>query len=67
MHVTPSEIHGVDDAAEILAARFETLVWHGCEPEHALAIAGAPDVELLDALDLVARDCPARLILPILA
>lgn len=67
MRVTPPEMHGVGEAAEILAARFETLVWHGCAPEHARTIAGALDVELLDALDLVARDCPAHLILPILA
>ena len=54
-------------AEEILRARFETLVWHGCPPGNALVIASHMEVELLDAIGLIVRDCPAHLVLPILA
>ena len=47
-------------------ARFESLTWHGCPPGNALVIASHLDVELLDAITLLQRGCPAHLITPIL-
>lgn len=54
------------EAEELLRARFETLVWHGCPAETALVLASHVGVELLDALALMERGCPAELVLPIL-
>jgi hypothetical protein len=60
------ELLEATQAEELLRARFETLVWHGCPPGNALVIASHMEVELLDAVTLVAQGCPAHLVLPIL-
>jgi hypothetical protein len=60
------ELLEATQAEELLRARFETLVWHGCPPGNALVIASHMEVELLDAVTLLARGCPAHLVLPIL-
>ena len=54
------------EAEELLRARFESLTWHGCPPGNALVIASQLDVELLDAISLLQRGCPAHLVTPIL-
>ena len=60
------EILEVAEAEELLRARFETLTWHGCPPGNALVIASHLEIELLDAICLLQRDCPAHLVIPIL-
>jgi hypothetical protein len=55
------------EAEELLRARFESLAWHGCPPGNALVIASHLDIELLDAIALLQRGCPAHLVLPILS
>lgn len=60
------ELLEATQAEELLRARFETLVWHGCAPGNALVIASHMEVELLDAVSLLGRGCPAHLVLPIL-
>jgi len=54
------------EVEELLRARFESLTWHGCPPSSALVIASHLDVELLDAIILLQRGCPAQLVMPIL-
>jgi hypothetical protein len=54
------------EAEELLRARFESLTWHGCPPGNALVIASHLDVEVLDAITLLRRGCPAHLVTPIL-
>lgn len=54
------------EAEELLRARFESLTWHGCPPGNALVIASHLDVELLDAISLLQRGCPAHLVTSIL-
>jgi ketol-acid reductoisomerase len=60
------ELLEATQAEELLRARFETLVWHGCPPGNALVIASHMEVELLDAVTLLMEGCPAHLVLPIL-
>jgi len=60
------EVLGATEAEELLRARFESLVWHGCPPGNALVIASHLDIELLDAISLLQRECPAHLVIPIL-
>ena len=52
------------EAEELLRARFESLTWHGCPPGNALVIASHLDIELLDAIVLLQRGCPAHLVHP---
>jgi hypothetical protein len=54
------------EAEELLRARFESLTWHGCPPDSALVIASHLHVEVLDAITLLQRGCPANLVTPIL-
>lgn len=66
MTASQFELLEATQAEELLRARFETLVWHGCPPGNALVIASHMEVELLDALHLLGRGCPPHLVLPIL-
>ena len=50
----------LDEAAEILAWRYETLLQAGYPDREALLLATTDDVDLHLACDLVARGCPAR-------
>lgn len=61
------EVLEASEAEELLRARFESLIWHGCPPCDALVIASHTHIELLDAITLLGRSCPSRLLLPILA
>jgi hypothetical protein len=61
------ELLEANQAEEVLRARFESLVWHGCPPGNALVIASHMELELLDAILLLQRGCPAHLVVPILA
>ncbi len=56
----------VIEAEELLRARFESLTWHGCPPGTALVIASHLEIDLLDAIMLIQRGCPAHLVAPIL-
>jgi len=56
----------VIEAEELLRARFESLTWHGCPPGTALVIASHLKIDLLDAITLIQRGCPAHLVTPIL-
>jgi hypothetical protein len=60
------EMLEASEAEELLRARFESLTWHGCPPGNALVIASHLEVELLDAIVLLQRGCPAHLILPLI-
>jgi hypothetical protein len=60
------EMLEASEVEELLRARFESLAWHGCPPGNALVIASHLDVELLDAIMLLQRGCPAHLVVPIL-
>lgn len=62
-HVEP--LHQTE-AAELLEARFASLTWHGCPPSSAFLIACRLEVDLLDAITLLQRGCPAELVAPIL-
>jgi hypothetical protein len=50
---------GLDETAEILAWRYETLLQAGYADREALLLATADEVDLHLACDLVARGCPA--------
>ncbi len=60
------ELLEASQAEEVLRARFESLIWHGCPPGDALVIASHMELELLDAVLLLERGCPSHLVVPIL-
>ena len=66
MTASQFELLEATEAEELLRTRFESLVRHGCPPGNALVIASHMEVELRDAVGLVAKGCPAYLVLPIL-
>ena len=51
---------------EMLRARFEVLAEWGIPLSDARAIAQSATVEIVEALDLLRRGCPADLVIPIL-
>ena len=51
---------------EMLRARFEALAEWGIPLIDARAIAQTATVDIVDALDLLRRGCPADLVIPIL-
>jgi hypothetical protein len=53
-------------ADELLRARFEVLAEWGIALADARAIAHSVDVDVIEALELLRRGCPADLVLPIL-
>jgi hypothetical protein len=61
------ELLEAGEAEELLRARFESLAWHGCPPGNALVIASHLEIELLDAIVLLQRGCPAYLVMRILS
>jgi hypothetical protein len=61
------ELIGASAAEELLRARFEALAEWGCPLGDALLIATHVEVDIVDALALLRRGCPADLVLPILA
>lgn len=61
------ELIGATAAEELLRARFEALAEWGCPLGDALLIATHVEIDIVDALALLRRGCPADLVLPILA
>ena len=53
-------------ADELLRARFEALAEWGIPLADAHAIAHSVDVDVVEAVGLLRRGCPAALVLPIL-
>ena len=51
----------VDEAAEVLAWRFDALCRSGYELDAAAVLAANVEVDLHDAIELVARGCPPDL------
>jgi hypothetical protein len=60
------ELIGPTAAEELLRARFEALAEWGCPVDDALVIASHVEVDIIDALGLLRRDCPPRLVLRLL-
>ena len=61
------ELLGPTAAEELLRARFEALAEWGCPIDDALVIASHVEVDIVDAIDLMRRDCPPKLVLRLLA
>ena len=51
----------VDEAAEVLAWRFDSLCRTGYDLDAAAVLAANVEVDLHDAVDLVMRGCPPEL------
>lgn len=60
------ELLGPTAAEELLRARFEALAEWGCPVDHALVIASHVEVDIVDAIGLLRRDCPPNLVLRLL-
>jgi hypothetical protein len=60
------ELIGATAAEQLLRARFEALAEWGCPRAEALSIATHVEVDIVDAVALLRRGCPADLVLPIL-
>ena len=60
------ELIGATAAEQLLRARFEALAEWGCPLGEALLIATHVEVDIVDAVALLRRGCPAELVLPIL-
>ncbi len=60
------EMLDATEAEDLLRARFERLVWHGCPPDSAVVIASHPEIDLLEATILLRRGCPPELVIPLL-
>jgi hypothetical protein len=60
------ELIGPTAAEQLLRARFEALAEWGCPLGEALLIATHVEVDIVDAVALLRRGCPAELVLPIL-
>jgi hypothetical protein len=63
---TNTETQRLDETAEILEWRYETLLAAGYSEQEALLLATGDDVDLHLACDLVARGCPPRTAVQIL-
>jgi hypothetical protein len=61
--MTAAQFEGlrVDEAAEVLAWRFDALCMTGYDLDAAAVIAANVEVDLHDAVDLVMRGCPPEL------
>ena len=66
MTATQFELIGPTAAEELLRARFEALAEWGCPIDDALVIASHVEVDIVDAIGLLRRDCPAGLVLRLL-
>jgi hypothetical protein len=56
----------VDEAADVLAWRFDTLCRNGFDIESAAILASQVEIDLHDALSLVDRGCPPAIAVRIL-
>ena len=61
--MTAAQFEGlhVDEAAEVLAWRFDALCRTGYDLDAAAVLAANVEVDLHDAVDLVRRGCPPAL------
>lgn len=57
---TNTDTRRLDETAEILGWRYETLMRVGYPEKEALVLATRDDVDLHLACDLVERGCPSR-------
>ena len=66
--MTAAQFEGlqVDEAAEVLAWRFDALCRTGYDLDAAAVLAANVEVDLHDAVDLVRRGCPPHLATKIL-
>jgi hypothetical protein len=55
-----------DDAAALIAARFDALRELGCDAEAAVVVAVRPEIGVAAAFDLIRRGCDARAAIHIL-
>ena len=67
--MTAAQFQALGPAAadELQRARFEALAEWGIPLEDSRAIAGCVTLDIVDAIALVRRGCPAQLVLAILA
>ncbi len=56
------EVLAPSEAEELLRARFEAFAEWGCPLDDALMLAGHVEIDVVDAVALLQRDCPPRLI-----
>lgn len=56
------EVLAPSEAEALLRARFEAFAEWGCPLEDALVLAGRVDIDVVDAVALLQRDCPPKLI-----
>ena len=66
--ISGSEVEALpdDEILDVILCRLVELRQAGCEAPECFVVAGRVDVSLEAAVDLVARGCPADLVLPIL-
>lgn len=66
--MTAAQFEGlqIDEAAEVLAWRFDALCRSGFDLESAALVATNVEIDIHDALSLVARGCPPATALRIL-
>lgn len=66
--ITATEIEGLpdDEIVDAILCRLEELRRAGCDAPDCFVVAARVDISLDAAVDLVARGCPAELVLPIL-
>jgi hypothetical protein len=60
------ELLGPTAAEQLLRARFEALAEWGCPIDDALVIASHVEVDIVEAIALLRRDCPPKLVLRLL-
>jgi hypothetical protein len=60
------ELIGPTAAEQLLRARFEALAEWGCPIDDALVLASHVDIDIVEAIGLLRRDCPPHLVLRLL-
>jgi hypothetical protein len=60
------ELLGPTAAEQLLRARFEALAEWGCPIGDALVLASHVDIDIVEMIGLLRRDCPAHLVLRLL-
>jgi hypothetical protein len=60
------ELLGPTAAEQLLRARFEALAEWGCPIEDALVIASHVEVDIVEAIALLRRECPPKLVIRLL-
>ena len=66
--MTAAELQAIrpDEANELVRARFEALAEWNIPLDEARTIAERVDVDIVEAVRLLAIGCPARVVLPLL-